>query len=103
MRLMSLVLTCAAVAASPLAMAAQPNMEAALESLNAAKASLQKAMATPAIKERVATMGATPGVLTAAGFTQVIRNEVRRWAPKTGAAGGAGAAVATTAAVAPKP
>lgn len=43
MRLMSLVLTCAAVAASPLAMAAQPNMEAALESLNAAKASLQKA------------------------------------------------------------
>ena len=73
------------------------------EVLQRVEASLQKAMATPAIKERVATMGATPGVLTAAGFTQVIRNEVRRWAPKTGAAGGAGAAVATTAAVAPKP
>ncbi|MDE2367928.1 MAG: hypothetical protein KGN16_03070 [Burkholderiales bacterium] len=52
-------------------------------------------MATPAIKERLAMMGAMPGVQDAAGFTQVIRNEIQRWAPKAQAA--AAAVVATTA------
>ena len=54
------------------------------------EAELQKAMASPAMKERLATMGAMPGVQNAAGFTQVIQNEIRRWAPKAGAAGAAG-------------
>jgi tripartite-type tricarboxylate transporter receptor subunit TctC len=48
------------------------------------EAELQKAMASPAMKERLATMGAMPGVPNAAGFTQVIQNEIRRWAPKPG-------------------
>lgn len=55
------------------------------------EAELHKAMATPAIKERLATMGAMPGVPNAAAFTQVIQAETKRWAPKPGAA----AAVAT--------
>ena len=54
------------------------------------EAELQKAMASPAMKERLATMGAMPGVQNAAGFTQVIQNEIRRWAPKAGAASAAG-------------
>jgi len=56
------------------------------------EAELQKAMATPAIKERVAMMGAMPGVQHAAGFTELIKNEIKRWAPKPGAAGMAAAA-----------
>ena len=48
------------------------------------EAELQKAMASPAMKERLAAMGAMPGVPNAAGFTQVIQNEIRRWAPKPG-------------------
>jgi tripartite-type tricarboxylate transporter receptor subunit TctC len=55
---------------------------------------LQKVMVAPAMKERLVLMGATPGVLNAAGFTQVIRNEIKRWAPKPGLADAA--AVATT-------
>ena len=39
-----------------------------------------------------------PGVQNAAGFTQVIKNEIKRWAPKSGAAG---AAVAATTSAAP--
>ena len=58
------------------------------------EAELQKAMAQPAIKERVAAMGAMPGVQNAAGFARVIENETRRWTPKPGAAG----AMAATAA-----
>ena len=54
------------------------------------EAELQKAMASPAMKERLATMGAMPGVQNAAGFTQVIQNEIRRWAPRAGAANAAG-------------
>lgn len=46
---------------------------------------LQKAMATPAIKERVAFMGAMPGVMNPAGFARIIEAETRRWAPKPGA------------------
>ena len=53
------------------------------------EAELQKAMASPAMKERLATMGAMPGVQNAAAFTQVIQNEIRRWAPKGGAANAA--------------
>ena len=56
------------------------------------EAELQKAMAAPALKERLATLGAMPGVQNAAGFTQVIQNEIKRWAPKQGAAAAAGAA-----------
>jgi len=58
------------------------------------EAVLQKAMATPAIKERVATMGAMPGVMSAAGFTRVIEAETKRWAPRPSAAA---AATTTTA------
>lgn len=50
------------------------------------EAELQKAMAAPVMKERLATMGAMPGVQNAAGFTRVIQDEIRRWAPKAGAA-----------------
>jgi tripartite-type tricarboxylate transporter receptor subunit TctC len=50
------------------------------------EAELQKAMATPAMKDRLATMGAMPGVQNAAGFTQVIRNDIKRWGPKPGTA-----------------
>ncbi len=66
---------------------------------------LQEAMATPAIKERVALMGAMPGVQNAAGFARVIENETKRWAPKPGTASAAAAAAAPTAAIAmaPKP
>lgn len=42
----------------------------------------QKALATPAFKERMATMGAMPGVPSSALFTRVIQDEIRRWAHK---------------------
>lgn len=67
------------------------------------EAELQKAMATPAIKERLASMGAMPGVQHAAGFTQVIQNEIRRWAPRPGAAAAGAADAMTVAATARKP
>lgn len=67
------------------------------------EAELQKAMATPAIKDRVAAMGAMPGVQNAAGFAQVIQNEIRRWAPKAGAAAAAAATPAAPALTAQKP
>jgi len=59
------------------------------------EAELQKAMATPAMKERLGIMGAMPGVQNAAGFTQVIKNEIKRWAPRPGADGAAVAATTT--------
>jgi tripartite-type tricarboxylate transporter receptor subunit TctC len=62
------------------------------------EAELQKAMATPAIQSRVATMGAMPGVQNAAGFARVIENETQRWAPKPGAAGAVAATAAPVAA-----
>ena len=58
------------------------------------EAELQKAMATPALKDRMASLGAMPGVHHAAGFTQVIQNEARRWAPKPAAAGAPSTTVA---------
>jgi tripartite-type tricarboxylate transporter receptor subunit TctC len=60
------------------------------------EAELQKAMATPALKERLAAMGAMPGVQNATGFTQVIKNEMTRWAPRPEAAGTSAAAATTT-------
>ncbi|OYV02086.1 MAG: hypothetical protein CFE45_01955 [Burkholderiales bacterium PBB5] len=60
---------------------------------------LQKAMATPALKERLAVMGAIPGVQDAAGFTQVIKNEIKRWAPRAGATGAAATATSSPAPV----
>ena len=66
------------------------------------EAELQKAMATAAIKERVAMMGAMPGVQNAAGFTRVIEAETRRWAPRPGMAATA-TAPAAVAATGPKP
>ena len=53
------------------------------------EAELQKAMATPVIKDRMALMGAMPGTQNAAGFTRIIQDEIKRWAPKPGAAGAA--------------
>ncbi len=50
------------------------------------EAELHKAMATPLVKDRVAAMGAMPGVPNAAAFAQVIQNETRRWAAKPGTA-----------------
>ena len=41
-----------------------------------------KAVNTPAMKERFASMGAMPGVPTAAAFTRVIQDETKKWAPK---------------------
>ena len=67
------------------------------------EAELQKAMATPAIKDRLAVLGAMPGVQNAAGFTQVIQNEIKRWAPKPGAAAAGMANPVTVAATAQKP
>jgi tripartite-type tricarboxylate transporter receptor subunit TctC len=60
------------------------------------EAELQKAMATPAIKERVATMGAMPGVHHAIGFSRVIEAETQRWANKPGAAAAAPATTIAT-------
>ncbi len=45
-----------------------------------------KALAAPAIKERLATMGALPGAPTAAAFAQVIQDDIKRWAPKAATA-----------------
>ncbi|MBL8343296.1 MAG: tripartite tricarboxylate transporter substrate binding protein [Rubrivivax sp.] len=61
------------------------------------EAELQKAMATPAIKDRVATLGAMPGEQNAAGLTRIIQDETRRWAPKADAAAAAPAPPTTTA------
>lgn len=41
-----------------------------------------KAVNTPAMKERLTTMGAMPGAPTAAAFTRVIQDETKKWAPK---------------------
>lgn len=65
------------------------------------EAELQKAMAAPAVKERLAAMGAMPGVQSAAEFTRVIREEIRRWAPKPGAAGAVPSIAAAAAAARP--
>ena len=67
------------------------------------EAELQKAMASPAMKERLATMGAMPGVQNAAGFTQVIQNEIKRWAPKPGSAVAAAPSPAAVTATVQKP
>lgn len=61
------------------------------------EAETQKAMATPAMRERLAVMGATPGAQNAADFTRVIREEIRRWAPAPGASAAAPAAGAASA------
>lgn len=50
------------------------------------EAELQRAMGSPALKERLAVMGAMPGVMNATGFARVIESETRRWAPSPGAA-----------------
>jgi len=63
------------------------------------EAELHKAMATPAIRERLSTMGAMPGAQNAAGFTRVIQDEIKRWAPQTGATVGTASATPS----APKP
>jgi tripartite-type tricarboxylate transporter receptor subunit TctC len=43
---------------------------------------LRKAMDTPAMKQRVAALGAMEGALSSAGFTQIIQNDIKRWAVK---------------------
>jgi tripartite-type tricarboxylate transporter receptor subunit TctC len=50
------------------------------------EAETQKALATAAFKERMATMGAMPGVPNSAAFARLIQDEIKRWAPKPGAA-----------------
>jgi tripartite-type tricarboxylate transporter receptor subunit TctC len=47
------------------------------------EAELQKVMGSPALKERLAVMGAMPGAMNAAGFARVIESETRRWAAAT--------------------
>lgn len=46
------------------------------------EAETRKAMALPAIQERLKTMGAIPGAMNPAGLARVIEEETRRWAPK---------------------
>ena len=65
------------------------------------EAEAQKALAGPAMKERLKTMGAMPAAPTAAAFTQVIQDDIKRWAPKAAASSATGAA--TTAATAQRP
>jgi tripartite-type tricarboxylate transporter receptor subunit TctC len=48
------------------------------------EAEAQKALAGAAMKERLVGMGALPGAPTAAAFGRVIRDDIRRWAPKAG-------------------
>jgi len=48
------------------------------------EAEAQKALASAAMKERLAGMGALPGAPTAEAFGRVIRDDIRRWAPKAG-------------------
>ncbi len=67
------------------------------------EAELHKAMATPAIKERLTTMGAMPGAQNAAGFTRVIQEEIKRWAPKTGATADTASTTATASATLSNP
>jgi tripartite-type tricarboxylate transporter receptor subunit TctC len=50
------------------------------------EAETQKALAGPAMKERLASMGVLPGAPTAAAFAQAIQNDIRRWAPRAAAA-----------------
>lgn len=45
----------------------------------------QKVLASPAFKDRMATMGAMPGVPTSASFARVIQEEIKRWAPTSSA------------------
>jgi tripartite-type tricarboxylate transporter receptor subunit TctC len=61
------------------------------------EAEVQKVMATPAIKERVAAMGAMPGAQSAAGLTRVIQDEIKRWAPMSSASTDSAAKPATAA------
>ena len=44
-----------------------------------------KAVNTPAMKERLTTLGAVPGVPTSAAFTRLIQDETKKWAPKAAA------------------
>lgn len=60
------------------------------------EADLEKAMAMPAVRDRLATMGAMPGVQNAVGFTQVIRSEIKRWALKPGTVEAAAVPMAAT-------
>ena len=62
---------------------------------------LQKAMATPTLQSRMATMGAMPGVQNAAGFARVIESETRRWSARPAAAAAAATPAATTTALKP--
>jgi tripartite-type tricarboxylate transporter receptor subunit TctC len=53
------------------------------------EAEAQKALTSTAMKERLTGMGALPGVPTADAFSRVIRDDIRRWAPKAGSANAA--------------
>jgi tripartite-type tricarboxylate transporter receptor subunit TctC len=46
----------------------------------------KKALAMPALKERMTAMGAVPGVPDSAAFRQVIQDEIKRWASTSGTA-----------------
>lgn len=46
----------------------------------------RKALQAPAVKERLAAMGAMPGAPDAAAFTRAIQDDIRRWAPGAAAA-----------------
>ncbi len=50
--------------------------------LQRVEAEALKAVNTPAMKERLTTLGAVPGVPTAAAFTRLIQDETKKWAPK---------------------
>lgn len=46
------------------------------------EAEAYKVLSSAAVKERLGTMGAQAGAPTAAAFTQAIRDDIQRWAPK---------------------
>lgn len=48
------------------------------------EAEAQRALTSAAMKERLSAMGALPGAPTAEAFGRVIRDDIRRWAPKAG-------------------
>jgi tripartite-type tricarboxylate transporter receptor subunit TctC len=56
---------------------------AIVKRLNAA---VREALATPELRERLATEGIEPNDLDADGFTRFLRAEVTRWAPVAKAA-----------------
>jgi tripartite-type tricarboxylate transporter receptor subunit TctC len=57
------------------------------DTVNRVQQEVAKALASPAVKERLLSQGAIPGGNTPAEFTQLIANEHRKWAAVVKASG----------------